>query len=137
MHNYEKDGHTFCGLAMLQYSLSPSDWDQFPSANPSTTERSTHAPPLFVHANLLKHSAWYKKGEVWTTVKRMQDDKMGRNTDHFRSTVYHSRNGMCVDIWDAFDTINPRKDGTFENGKVQSESVNTALGGVLSGFEEM
>lgn len=137
-HNYETKGHTFCGLAMLQYSLSPTDWTHFPVATPTAKELSSHAPPLFVHANLLKHSAGYRKDEVWTTLKRMKEDRVNSNTDYFRSTVYTSaRQGMCVDIWDAFDDVNPRKDGTFENGRVIVENARTALGGVFAGFEEM
>lgn len=122
---------------MVQYSLSPADWKYFPTAKPTASERASHAPLLFVHANLLKHSAGYRKGEVWTTLKRMKVDNMQGNTDSFRSTVYHSRNGMCVDIWDAFDKVNPRKDGTYDNGAVIVEDAKTALGGQLADFENM
>lgn len=62
---------------------------------------------------------------------------MAGDTDRFRSTVYHSRNGMCVDIWDAFDETDPRPEGSFENGEVIIEDAGTAYGGVFEGFEAM
>lgn len=134
---YETDGHTFCGLAMVQHSLSRDDWKQFPSASPSASLRANHAPPLFVHANLLKHSSGSRPGQVWTTIKRMKEDRVSRNTDRFRSTVYHSRQGMCVDIWDSFDSINPRPGGTYSDGEVILEDASKAFGGILAGFEAM
>jgi hypothetical protein len=67
----------------------------------------------------------------------MKDDRMAGDTDRFRSTVYTSRNGMCVDIWDAFDETNSRQDGTFDNGDAIIEDAATAFGSVFKGFEEM
>lgn len=58
------EGHTFCGHSMLQYGLSSSEWDPILAANPkfdpesSEFEPPNHPPPLFVHANLLKHSGY-------------------------------------------------------------------------------
>lgn len=137
MHGYEKDGHTFCGLAMLQYSLSPSDWKYYPSAHPDAQLASTHAPPLFVHANLLKHAGNYQRGKYFTHIKRLNADLTDRNSDKPRSIVYHSRQGMCVDLWDSFDDIDKRESGTFENGDVVLDEAKSAFGGIFDGFEEM
>ena len=141
MHNYETEGHTFCGLVMLQHSLSPADWQHFPSAKPSAGLLATHAPPLFVHANLLKHSSGYQRGKFLTHVKYSAEDRTERTSDRARSVVYTSRQGMCVDLWDAFDDIDPRvegnHEGNYENGQIRIESSPRAFGGVLDGFEEM
>ena len=137
VHNYPKDGHTFCGLAMFQYSLSPADWIHFLSASPDADFKASHAPPLFVHANLLKHSNGYARGQALNSVKRIKQDKVAVAMDASRSTVYTNWQGMCVDIWDGFDDLHPRQEGTFENGDVILESGNEAFGGVLKGFEEM
>lgn len=122
---------------MLQFSLSPDDWKHYPDARPDAALQSNHAPPLFVHANLLKHAGAYSRGGFFTHVKRHSDDLTDRASDRPRSVVYHSRHGMCVDLWDAFDDVNPRKDGTFGNGDVILEEAKTAFGGVFDGFEEM
>jgi len=148
MHNYEKDGHRFCGLAMFQYGLSPADWKHFPKATPSSDFKSIHAPPLFAHANLLKHSSGYLQGQTFTTVKRFKYDNVSEEMDRPRTNVYHSWQGMCVDLWDAFDDINPRehveKDAegkeiqpTFDNGDIITENSDEAFGGALKGFESM
>ena len=137
MHNYDKDGHTFCGLAMLQFSLSPDDWAQYPSAQPDAVLAATHAPPLFVHANLLKHSSNYQRGKYFTHVKHFKPDLTDRSSDKPRTVVYHSRQGMCVDMWDSFDEVDPRPNGTFDNGDIILEESKTAFGGVFDGFEEM
>ena len=137
MRNYEKDGHTFCGLAMLQYSLSPSDWKHFPSATPRADFIRSHAPPLFVHANLLKHSNGYARGKTLNTVKRFKQDDVEVEMDAPRSIVYNNWQGMCVDLWDGFDDLHTRPDGTFENGDIIVENGDEAFGGVLRGFEDM
>lgn len=141
MHAYETEGHTFCGLVMLQHSLSPMDWQHYPSAKPSAALAASHAPPLFVHANLLKHSSGYQRGKFLTHVKYWAEDRTDRPSDRARSIVYTSRQGMCVDLWDAFDDIDPRvegnAEGNYENGQIRIESSPRAFGGVLDGFEEM
>jgi len=103
--------------------------------------RDTHAPPLFVHGNLLKHSAGYKKGSTYTTIKRMKHDNVSEVMDNPRTVVYNSRQGMCVDVWDSFDDVDPRRgggeDATFNNGEVVMESSDDAFGGLLRGYESM
>lgn len=47
-------GHRFCGHTTLQYGLSVTEWNDL-KLDPGVTPPD-HAPPLFVHANLLKHS---------------------------------------------------------------------------------
>jgi alpha 1,2-mannosyltransferase len=47
-------GHTFCGHTMLQYGLSADEWTGLELDDHYLTP--SHAPPLFLHANLLKHS---------------------------------------------------------------------------------
>lgn len=141
VHPYQVDGHTFCGLAMFHYGLSPADWEHFPQAHPSETDRETHAPPLFVHANLLKHSNGYRRGRTFTTFKRIRHDSTEVDMPRPRSNVYWSINNMCVDIWDAFGDTDPRAGGNdganFENGDIVVEKSTEAFGGVLDGFEEM
>ena len=90
-----------------------------------------------MHANLLKHSSRYQRGKFFTHIKRFRDDLTDRRSDKPRTVVYHSSHGMCVDMWDAFDEVNPREDGTFSNGDIIIEEAKTAYGGVFDGFEEM
>lgn len=126
---------------MFHYGLSPSDWTQFPQANPSVQDRKTHAPPLFVHANLLKHSSGYMRGRTFTTIKRIGHDSTDEAMPRPRSTVYWSFQKMCVDIWDSYDDLDPRPGGNqganFENGDIVLQPAKEAFGGILDGFEEM
>lgn len=117
---------------MFQYSLSPSDWAQFPLAKPSANQARTHAPPLFVHVNLLKHSSGTRRGSTFTTLKRMKGDLVSAPMNNVRTEVVRTR-GMCVDIWDAFEGPGGASDG----GEVIVEDAKQAFGGVLDGFEEM
>ncbi len=53
------DGHTFCGVAMLQHGLAADEW-QLPDVQAKLRpgfEPPKQPPPLFMHANLLKHSS--------------------------------------------------------------------------------
>lgn len=53
-------GHAFCGHTMLQYGLSGEEWTHDEVAarlDAGYKPPHHHAPPLFVHANLLKHQA--------------------------------------------------------------------------------
>lgn len=141
MRNYAHEGHTFCGLAMLQYSLSPDDWQLFPNAKPTLTMKQSHAPPLFVHANLLKHAGGYTRASALATIKRMADDSARGGPDRARTKGFSNNQGICFDLWDAFDDLNPRTnrtvDPTYENGELVLESTQSAFGGVLSGFDDM
>ncbi|KAJ8607302.1 hypothetical protein MRB53_040400 [Persea americana] len=56
-------GSRFCGTSMLQYGLDPAPAPAPPFQDPQstsptshTTTDQTHPLPLFMHANLLKHS---------------------------------------------------------------------------------
>lgn len=48
------EGHSFCGHTSVQYGLSATEWDGLKLDDGFTLPE--HAPPLFVHTNLLKHS---------------------------------------------------------------------------------
>lgn len=53
------EGHTFCGIAMLQHGLTADEW-QLPDVQDKLRpgfEPPKQPPPLFMHANLLKHSS--------------------------------------------------------------------------------
>lgn len=47
-----------CGKVMFQYGLSPDEWKDV-AYEDGYAPPTDHAPPLFVHANLLK------EGESW------------------------------------------------------------------------
>lgn len=51
------EGHKFCGHTMVQFGLAPAEWIAVKdSLDPAFVPPVDHAPPLFLHANLLKHS---------------------------------------------------------------------------------
>ena len=137
MHGYPTEDHTFCGLAMFHYGLSPDDWRYFPEAEPDIETRLSHAPPLFVHANLLKHSEGYNRGQTFTAIKRYAYDKVDHTLERARAIVYYSYQGMCVDLWDDFHGEYARPGGDYNNGDMLIENANDAFGGVLRDFEQM
>lgn len=51
------EGHTFCGTTMLQFGLSSTEWRDLGSLDDGYLFPE-HAPPLFAHLNLLKHSGY-------------------------------------------------------------------------------
>ena len=180
---WPKDGHTFCGLSIVQYALSPEDWVHFPQAYEQAADAggssdasasvdgaplaAWHAPPLFVHSNLLKHSKAFRRGEVFRLLKRARDDRVARPgadadstteaagqagagggarigaMDKARAAVYETaKNGLCLDVWEAFDPARdgasaPREGGDFENGRVVIEDVGDAFAGVLDDFRKV
>lgn len=83
--DYSED--TFCGYAMLQNDILKNEQGQY--------------PPLFVHANLLKHRslAWtYQTRTFFQSIKRFKYDNISeRSLDRARVWVYDEL-GMCVDI---------------------------------------
>ncbi|GMK59208.1 hypothetical protein CspeluHIS016_0702230 [Cutaneotrichosporon spelunceum] len=79
----ELDKNKFCGHTMLQHDLVPP------------------FPPLFVHANLLKHlQGGLSRGRVFTHVKRMAQD--GYDDQSLNNVFFYVYNGpgrgMCTDI---------------------------------------
>ncbi|GAA5846323.1 hypothetical protein JCM3766R1_002210 [Sporobolomyces carnicolor] len=139
------DGHVFCGHTMLQFGLSSSDWQldgyqKLHSSNVSKTEgvvarapdKSGHAPPLFVHANLLKYSgSWNQRGSTFETIKRPREDEIAKSElDQIRQSGFSVR-GICSDVW----SVDRELEGS--GGQVELFEFATSFEGVLSGFEEM
>jgi len=84
-YNIYNDGR-FCGHTMLQYDIT--------SSNPST-----HPPPLFVHANLLKHLTLYPSTDgPFQVIRRASlDIASDPSLNAVHMWVYHNA-GMCVDL---------------------------------------
>ncbi|KAL8281328.1 hypothetical protein RQP46_006362 [Phenoliferia psychrophenolica] len=140
--------HVNCGHTMLQFGLSPTEWelpDVRKLVDADFTPPRDHAPPLFVHANLLKHSGglngWfaknpftYHRGNTFQTVKHVTPDLLQNSTskvmDRIRFIVYNHR-GLCVDIWE---------EGAASGEVAQAvttERWEDAWGGMLRGFEDL
>jgi len=124
---------------MLQYGLSPLDWQQFPLARPTSVELKSIAPPIFVHLTLAKYAGGISRGdEIFTIIKHMTENQIVEGHAARTLDVNWANNGqMCVDAvipsssnleWD------PRQDGPFTSGGVTSEDVRTAYAGVLKDF---
>ncbi|KAL7419528.1 hypothetical protein Q5752_005439 [Cryptotrichosporon argae] len=82
------EGGRFCGHTMLQYDLV-------------TPPGYTSPPPLFVHANLLKHlGGGLAKGQVFTHLKRFKRDAYAEpSLNYAHLWVYNGRGrGMCTDL---------------------------------------
>ncbi|GAA5986178.1 hypothetical protein JCM5350_006530 [Sporobolomyces pararoseus] len=149
------EGHTFCGHTMLQYSLSTKDWNQSAFLkfvkNDTTSSKNgrsmdvasteNHAPPLFVHANLLKYSgSWNQRGSTFRTIKKpRQDDVNSATLSKIRQTGFPVR-GICADVWSVSateedslreDFINSRK------GEIETIGFGRSFSGVLREFEEI
>ncbi|EJT97027.1 hypothetical protein DACRYDRAFT_85458 [Dacryopinax primogenitus] len=87
---YEDNGK-FCGLSMVHYDLS----------HPPNTLPSTPPSPLFVHANLVKHSPPLSPAQkAFQTLKRPSPDYPASAPilDRAHYFVYSSRGGMCLDL---------------------------------------
>ncbi|KAM0747917.1 hypothetical protein T439DRAFT_328584 [Meredithblackwellia eburnea MCA 4105] len=144
------NGHTFCGHTMLQYGLSPEEWSlpEVQRLVDPEYEIPDHAPPLFVHANLLKHSGgflnWitgnsydYHRGNTFQQIKLAIPDHAQNSTSlllrDIRYTLVRYR-GHCTDIFDSRES-----DGLtgFEQGRVSVLEWKSAWGGMMSGFEDM
>ncbi|GAA6001573.1 hypothetical protein JCM10207_006731 [Rhodosporidiobolus poonsookiae] len=148
-------GHTFCGHTMLQYGLSAGEWDPLRAAgavDPSYIPPGDHAPPLFAHANVLKHSGYSnRRGTTFRALKKATEDRLFpppplfRARSHaplaeIRQTGFTARKGMCVDVWDvreAGEGAEGADEGAYERGEVEVVKWEEAWGGVARGLEEM
>ncbi|GAA5961179.1 hypothetical protein JCM3765_001254 [Sporobolomyces pararoseus] len=145
-------GHTFCGHTMLQYSLSIEDWKQNAFRklvkNNTTIEdgqsllvvkEENHAPPLFVHANLLKYSgSWNQKGSTFRTIKKPSEDNVNSSTlSNIRQTGFPVR-GICANLWSVSgsEEDNLRQERSSTSGEVDTIGLEKSFGCVLRGFEE-
>ncbi|GAA5854288.1 hypothetical protein JCM8547_001765 [Rhodosporidiobolus lusitaniae] len=113
-------GHRFCGHTMLQFALDPSP------------ELDGHAPPLFAHANVLKHSGYNnRRGNTFRALKKPVDDRLFPSSSspslhaplpNIRQTGLPIR-GICVDIWDASGLAGEAAEGAsvglYETGEVE------------------
>lgn len=129
---------------MFQYSLSPDDWTHYTPHSPLPSEARLHAPPLFMHANLLKHSQQrFAPGTTFTHLNRVVGgtskvpDSVARGNleamDRVRGSV---RKGdiMCVvlSVVDDPDAAGEPEDG--DRLRVVDEEWADAWGGVLRDF---
>ncbi|GAA5887218.1 hypothetical protein JCM5296_004566 [Sporobolomyces johnsonii] len=162
-------GHTFCGHTMLQYGLSPDEWELegvkmlLGEQEEGDEKWREHAPPLFVHANLLKHSGfWNRRGSTFQSLKKPTDDRLfplASSGTTSSSSRFASRpplssirqtglpvRGICVDVWDASARggagesreLDDSEGGEYEAGAgVEVVGWNEAYGGLLRGFEQM
>ncbi|GAA6028301.1 hypothetical protein JCM8097_006964 [Rhodosporidiobolus ruineniae] len=146
-------GHTFCGHTMLQYGLSADEWeDRIGETERGFEAPREHAPPLFAHANVLKHSGYNnRRGSTFLALKKPTDDRLfpphssssspsPAPLSHIRQTGLPHR-GICVDIWDASSSAGESADearpGAYEEGEVEVLDWRTAWGGIGRGLEEM
>ncbi|GAA6064395.1 hypothetical protein JCM10212_004234 [Sporobolomyces blumeae] len=161
-------GHVFCGQTMLQYGLSGEDWENeaFRKVATAVTDQDRgagagsgsfddnddvsdriqrHAPPLFMHMNLLKHSGyWNRRGSTFSTIKRPTDDRLDASSlASIRQTGLAIR-GICSDVWDA-DAVDGAGEefeqsgaveGVYERGGIDVVRFDEAFDGVLRSFED-
>ncbi|GAA5996814.1 uncharacterized protein JCM10292_003218 [Rhodotorula paludigena] len=166
-------GHTFCGHTMLQHGLDGSrEWDllrkQGKVADDFVPDRLDEArdfvppPPLFVHANVLKHTGYtLKRGATFKTVKRPRDARLAPHAAAARSSWFGpSRHdavpalesirqaglptqGICIDVWDAAsvggagEKVEDAPAGAYEAGEVEVFAWEDEWGGLARGFEDM
>ncbi|GAA5878956.1 hypothetical protein JCM3774_000672 [Rhodotorula dairenensis] len=166
LHPDSFEGHAFCGHTMLQYGLDPErEWlylrerDQVAQNAQLSPEELRHAPPLFVHANALKHSGLHnKRGDTFRQLKKPTDDRLlhpedmqgtgSTNTvplDSIRQVGLGHR-GICVDVWDASvspdvggagEQVEGAPQGAYERGAVEVLDWRDAFGGLGRDFEDM
>ncbi|BGP40398.1 hypothetical protein JCM10449v2_004360 [Rhodotorula kratochvilovae] len=145
-------GHTSCGHTMLQYGLdSEREWallrssGRLPALAPGG-KADKHAPPLFVHANVLKHTGYtHRRGTTFVMLKRPVDDRLSAAPDALQGVRQAGlpTHGICVDVWDAEaregarERVEGAQDGAYEEGGVVLERWEAAWEGLGSGFEEM
>lgn len=131
---------------MLQYGLSGAEWTAVEDKLDSDYSPPAHAPPLFVHANLLKHSGYNnRRGSTFSAIKYAVPD-LTRSTisrlllNDIRGAVYNHR-GMCSDLWDSAEDVGEgtgdQVDGAFEQGRVAVIPWTAAWGGLLKNFEDV
>ncbi|KAK7736681.1 hypothetical protein SLS53_006888 [Cytospora paraplurivora] len=126
--NLDRRNDNFCGAAMLQYGLSPP---RPGSADPSDP---SHPPPLFVHANLLKHQGGVRPGGVFTLLRRLSPLQDDVRAEYAPATALHSvagsgkavaGRGLCSEI------------RAFRGGaEVETVDARGAFGGAMEGLEE-
>lgn len=168
LHSDSFEGHTFCGHTMLQYGLDPDrEWRHFRERGQLakdqhlSPEELRHAPPLFVHANALKHSSFYnKRGDTFRQLKKPTDDRLFHPEarqlaagpadgvvplDSIRQVGLGHR-GICVDVWDASvgsaaggagEQVEGAPQGAYERGAVEILDWRDAFGGIGRDFEDM
>ncbi|KAH8648483.1 mannosyltransferase putative-domain-containing protein [Xylariales sp. PMI_506] len=124
------DKSVFCGVAMLQYGISPPRPEYADSSDPA------HPEPLFVHANLLKHMSGVRKGDAFTQMRRLS---LGQ--DGVRSAYGDGENspldvivggakeiagrGLCSNIW------------TFgDSATIETVDTKNAFGDLMGSFED-
>ncbi|KAH8918658.1 glycosyltransferase family 71 protein [Atractiella rhizophila] len=99
-----------------------------PPPSSSSNQGAQHALPLFVHANLLKHT--FLPSPFFKHVKRIRDDLVHQpNEDtlrRIRNEVWSpKRGGLCVDIW-----LTKEKEG-----ETLIEPWDEVFDGMLKGYE--
>lgn len=115
---------------MLQYGLAPPPPSRADPADPS------HPPPLFVHANLLKHQSGggVRPGGVFALLRRLSPLQDDVRAWHAPATALHSvagageavaGRGLCSGI------------RAFRGGaEVETVDARGAFGGLMEGLEE-
>lgn len=113
----------FCGFVMLQYDIEMNKKGEY--------------PPLFVHANLLKHRdiGWANKvTRLFRNIKRPSQDAASEpSLDRVTMWVYKTM-GMCVDI-----KVDPAQGNQVAAGLEQNvvmEYFDEAYDGAFKDFEE-
>ena len=147
---------------MLQYGLSPTEWQSVTTDN-NYTIPVDHAPPLFAHANLLKESgfvwlrkvvgptgwAWiksvtgkgwnYRKGNTFIKLKLAQPDLVRSShgsvflTTHLKQGVFRCR-GAGTDFYADKNAVNA---GESSSEEVIVVDFKEAWGGMLRDFEDL
>ncbi|GAA5910540.1 hypothetical protein JCM6882_008550 [Rhodosporidiobolus microsporus] len=150
-------GHTFCGHTMVQYGLDAgAEWARLRERGEVDEGFATgeHAPPLFAHANVLKHSGYNnRRGSTFLHLKNPVDDRLFPPSFSFLSpsdpplsSIRQSgfpHRGICVDLWDfsspggAGEREEGAGEGAYEKGEVEVLEWGTAWGGVGRGLEEV
>ena len=172
-------GHTFCGHSMVQYGLDAArEWALLRRAGlvheqgegedgqGKEGEGREHAPPLFVHANVLKHTGSTHRpgaGGTFVVVKRPAHDLLFGPPPSSSSApapapapsaaaplssirqagLAAHPHGICVDLWDAAappgagESLEGASVGAYERGAVRVERWDEVWEGVGKGFERM
>lgn len=149
---------------MLQFGLSADEWKAVGQLEEGYKAPS-HAPPLFIHMNLLKHSGYSelrlsallaandklifstvanRRGTTLQLIKMAQDDIVSPQSEllleDIRQTGLNVR-GICADLWDAKGEAgeggDDLQDGAFDTGGVDLVPWKMAYGGMLQDFEDV
>ncbi|KAM0753103.1 hypothetical protein T439DRAFT_346775 [Meredithblackwellia eburnea MCA 4105] len=136
--------HHFCGHTMLQYGLSSAEWSYL-DVDADYEVPKAHAPPLFMHANLLKHSGYNnQRGSTFESIKAAFPDSTGYENARLMKDVRaksENHRGICFDLWDAdFEAGEGnlvQLEGAYDLGRVHVFDFGESWGGVLRNFEQM